>query len=193
MPSTAPTAPRPLATWRDFIALDDDDRRELIDGELIEVEVPNEPHEHVAALLIYFLQSWIRPRKAGRLLASGYKIRVGEHRGMMPDLQFYATDNPAPNPLPAQGLQGGRPDLAVEIISPGSRRYDRVIKLNSYAAIGVPEYWIVDPEVATLERLVLNDGGLYITTHALAGDVSFDPPSFPGLAIPLGELWDKTR
>lgn len=185
MASTAPASTRELVTWDDFIALDDDDRRELIDGELIEVEVPTEQHEYIVALLLYFLQTWIRPRKAGRLLASGYKVKIDAHRGLMPDIQFYAAGNTAP----MQGNDIGRPDVAIEIISPGSRRYDRVVKLNSYAAIGVPEYWIIDPEPQTVERLVLTDGGLYTTTHALAGDAVFAPPSFDGLEIPLGELW----
>ena len=34
-------------TWDDFIALEEDDLRELIDGELVEVEVPTDGHEHV--------------------------------------------------------------------------------------------------------------------------------------------------
>ena len=34
--------------------------------------------------------------------------------------------------------------LVVEVISPGSRRLDRVLKLNEYAEAGIPGYWIVD-------------------------------------------------
>jgi Uma2 family endonuclease len=39
--------------------------------------------------------------------------------------------------------------LAVEIISPGSRRIDRVLKLNEYAEAGIQNYWIVDTERPT--------------------------------------------
>lgn len=40
----------------------------------------------------------------------------------------------------------GAPDWIVEIVSPGSRRMDYMIKLFKYRSAGVREYWIVDPE-----------------------------------------------
>jgi Uma2 family endonuclease len=48
--SEAQTSPGPY-TWDDFVALDEDDRRELIDGELVEVEVPTELHEYIVWIL----------------------------------------------------------------------------------------------------------------------------------------------
>jgi Uma2 family endonuclease len=173
-------------TWDDFVALGEDDPRELIDGELTEVEVPTELHEHVVALLVYFLTAWARPRGAGRVYSSGYRVRISERRGVMPDVQFFTTENA--RGLPQEGLVAGRPDLAVEVVSDSSRRYDRVTKLSWYAAIGVPEYWIVDPTSRTLERLLLRDGQ-YVIADALEGDAAFAPSSFEGLEIPLGELW----
>ncbi|MGM0575260.1 MAG: Uma2 family endonuclease [Myxococcota bacterium] len=175
-------------TWDDFVALEEDDPRELFEGWLEEVDVPTEQHEFVVALLVHFLVAWARPRRAGRVHASGYKVRVSERRGVMPDVQFYRKDNPAR--LGAQGLEQGRPDLAVEVISPTSRQRDRVEKLRYYASIGVPEYWIVDPEGHTLQRLVL-EGERYTIADALGGDDTFRPDSFEGLEIPLSELWEQ--
>jgi Uma2 family endonuclease len=82
----------------------------------------------------------------------------------------------------------GPPDLVVEILSPGSRRRDRVAKLNAYARRGVQHYWLVDPEARTLEALELEDGG-YRLAVAVSGEASFSPALFPGLDIPLAELW----
>jgi len=171
-------------TWDDFVALDEDDLRELIDGELVEVEVPTEVHEHIVALLGFFLVGWARAH-GGRVHASGYKVRISERRGVMPDLQYFG---PAARALPQEGLVEGHPDLAVEIVSKPSRRYDRVTKLGWYAGIGTPEYWIVDPEPRTLERLVLRDGR-FVIADALAEGAAFRPESFPGLEIPLADLW----
>src|SRR5260370_24596994 len=52
MPDAATNAPY---TWDDFVSLDEDDLRELIDGELVEGEVPTWQHEHIVALLLYHL------------------------------------------------------------------------------------------------------------------------------------------
>jgi Uma2 family endonuclease len=174
-------------TWEDFIQLPDDDRRELIDGVLVEVEVPTEIHESIVAKLIMFIGAWARATKAGVVLASGYKVRVSPRKGFMPDIQFFRRDNPTERGH--QGLAEGHPDLVVEIISPCSEKYDRVTKLNGYAAIGTPEYWIVHPERRTLDRLVLRDGR-YLIAEALEDDAVFKPSAFEGLEIPFAELWN---
>ena len=82
----------------------------------------------------------------------------------------------------------GHPDVVVEVVSPSSGRYDRVTKLRYYAQKGVLEYWIVDPQARTLERLVLRDG-VFSITDSLADEEAFRPDGFPGLEIPLARLW----
>jgi superfamily II DNA/RNA helicase len=45
-------------------------------------------------MLVFFLQQWTRSEgKGGAVLASGYKVRIGEDRGVMPDVQYYGPDN----------------------------------------------------------------------------------------------------
>jgi Uma2 family endonuclease len=173
-------------TWDDFVALPDDDRRELIDGELVEVEVPNGIHEYIVAMLAFYLVGYAKKR-GGSVRASGYKVRITERRGVMPDVQYFAPDN-EPDQSQDVGLVAGRPDIAIEIISKSGRRYDRIVKLGYYASIGVPEYWLVDPENRTLERLVHTKDG-YVIRETLEGSSLFAPKEFRGLKIPLGELW----
>jgi len=184
MPSTAASA---LYSWDDFVALDDDDRRELIDGELVEVEVPTDVHEYIVTRIGAALTVWSDAGHGGRVLASGYKVRISERRGVVPDLQFYRAGNESSRQHQV-GLVTGRPDMVVEIVSPSSRRYDRVTKLRYYAERGVPEYWLVDPQAKTLERLVLRDG-VFSIADSLADEETFRPPSFEGLEIPLAKLW----
>jgi Uma2 family endonuclease len=181
-----PSVPGPH-TWDDFIALAEEDRRELIDGELLEVEVPTDIHEYIAAMLTILVGGWAREHKKGVTFVSGYKVKVSERRGVMPDVQLYLHRNKSAKRT-EQGLVAGHPDLVVEIISMSSRQYDRVVKLGYYASIGVPEYWIVDPAARTLERLVL-EGERYTIEQAAAGDEVLRPASFEGLEIPLAELW----
>jgi Uma2 family endonuclease len=174
-------------TWDDFLAIEEDDLRELIDGDLVEVEVPKRRHEKVVAELLGYLWTWCKQGHGGQVLPSNYKIRISAKRGVVPDVQVYRRDNPAAVGQD-DGLVEGRPDLVVEVISPPSRRYDRVIKLRWYASIGVPEYGIVDPEDRTLDRLVLENGRYAIAEVAVDDDV-FRPASCEGLEIPLKELW----
>lgn len=183
---SSPAASAPY-TWDDFVALEEDDLRELIDGELVEVEVPTGLHEYIVWRLCAFLAAWALPRKAGIGFASGYKVRITERRGVMPDVQFYRSGKEHPGRTEL-GLVSGHPDLAIEIVSPSSARYDRMTKLAWYAAIGVPEYWIVDPGTRMLERLVLQ-GEHYLVVEVRADDAVFRPDSFEGLEIPLAELW----
>ena len=56
------------------------------------------------------------------------------------------------------GLTAADVLLAVEILSPGSRRTDRVIKRAEYAATGILHYWIVDLDGPSAEVLTLVDG-----------------------------------
>ena len=58
--------------------------------------------------------------------------------------------------------------LAVEIISPGSRRVDTVLKRSEYADAGIPHYWIVD----------LGEPGdrITLTAHHLAGEFGYADP-----------------
>lgn len=173
--------------WADFIALDEDDLRELIDGELVEVEVPGFVHERVVMRLGLFLGLWAREHRAD-VVASGYKVRISDVRGVMPDLQLY-REGRSPEGDQDAGLVVGCPDLVVEVVSPkSSRRYDRVVKLGYYASKRVPEYWIVDPEARTIERLKLT-GTLYTIAGQAAGDDVFSPATFRGLRIPLEDLW----
>jgi Uma2 family endonuclease len=179
------TARSDIATWEDFVRLPDDDRRELIDGLLVEVEVPAPWHEDMVAELLTRIRPWAR-RRGMRALASGCRVRITERRGVMPDVQVLSQetyDRADPG-----GLAGGRPEIAIEIISPRSRGIDRVSKLQWYGSIGVPEYWIVDPERRSVEQLVLRDG-TYAPARVVEGDVDFRPVGRKGLVIPLAELW----
>jgi Uma2 family endonuclease len=178
-------APGPYR-WKDFLSLHEDDLRELIDGHLLELEVPTKIHEWIVTILVTMLTNWALPRSAGLALVSGYKVRIRHDRGVMPDVQFFRRGG---RPLPDQGLHRGAPDLAVEVVSPSSKRWDRVVKLEWYGAIGTNEYWIVDPTERTLERYLRgHDGALQLASQH-ANDERFAPDTFPELEIELARLW----
>jgi len=179
--------PRRPFTWTDFLALGDEDKRELVDGELLEVEVPTLLHEWIVSYLVHLLTGFAL-QHGGKVTASGFKIRISERRGAMPDLQYY---KPGRN-VPQAGLTEGAPDLAVEVLSPTSHRHDRVRKLEWYASIGLPEYWIVDPEDQSVQRLVLVDtavGKRWQIAEALDGEGEWRPESFGGMVVSLRTMF----
>jgi Uma2 family endonuclease len=177
-------------TWEEFVALDEDDLRELIDGELVETEVPKLTHERIVATLVFLLARWCE-RHGGIVLPSGYKIRVSDSRGVMPDVQVYRAGNRAALKQ-EDGLVRGRPDLVVEVVSASSRRYDRMVKLGYYASLRIPEYWLVDPKTETLDRLLFSKKG-YVLASTHEGNQRFEPPSLRGLVVPLARLWTPQR
>jgi len=59
--------------------------------------------------------------------------------------------------------------LAVEVLSPSTKRKDGVLKRSKYAESGVQHYWMVDPEVPSVLALDLADGG-YVKTAESTGD-----------------------
>jgi Uma2 family endonuclease len=59
--------------------------------------------------------------------------------------------------------------LAVEVISPSSRRKDAVYKRSKYEDEGIASYWIVDPDEPSITALELR-GGRYVTVGEAAGD-----------------------
>jgi Uma2 family endonuclease len=52
----------------------------------------------------------------------------------------------------------GAPDLVIEIISPSTAKYDRIVKFRKYQNAGVREYWIVDPEIKSVHVCILENG-----------------------------------
>ncbi|NEP53143.1 MAG: Uma2 family endonuclease [Moorea sp. SIO3C2] len=147
----------------EFIAqYGDDERYELIDGELIEME-PTGPHEQVVALisrklnveidgldLPYFIphRCLIQPLGA---LSNGRGTRpwvapLGTFNAFRPDLVVLDEGELLNEPLWAREpviTLGTTVKLLVEVVSTNWQN-DYARKYEDYEALGIPEYWIVD-------------------------------------------------
>jgi Uma2 family endonuclease len=168
--------------------LDEDEPGEMVDGYVLEEEMPGLMHESAVAWLIAALRAWLVPR-GGFVFGSEAKFAVSASRGRKPDVTGYL---PGGLPLPRRGVVRVPPDIAIEVLSeePLDARRDRIEKPEEYAAFGVRKYWIVDPAERTFEFLELGPDGRY--AHALgaaAGRIS--PPGCDGLVLDLDELWSE--
>lgn len=168
----------------EWAAMPEDDDGELVDGVLVAEEEPSAIHEILVAAVGSTLRAWAVPR-GGFVGGSGGKFRVRANRGRKPDVfAFLGGRRPE-----ARGLVTVPPDIAVEILSPGRKdgRRDRVEKFNEYAEFGVRWYWLVDPELRTIEIYELLDGAYRRVLGAADGVV--DVPSCEGLSLDLDALW----
>ncbi len=148
--------------------------------------MPTKWHERICALLAHRLLGWAEKRRGWVVFVSGYKVRVSDRRGVMPDVQMLTEETYLR--AGQGGLEDGRPELVIEVISPTSRAHDRLRKLDWYAQLGVPEYWLVDPETCSLVVHRLSGATYRITQHC-EGDAVFRSATFKGLRIPLTPLW----
>ena len=131
--------------------------------------------------------SWVSAR-GGLVAGSEAKFGIRSDRGRKPDLTVYLPDSPKP---PRRGVIRVPPDIAVEVISPTPRdvRRDRVEKMDDYAAFGVRFYWIVDPEIRSLEIFELGRDGRYTRALGATEGMLSDVPGCPGLTVSLSDLW----
>jgi Uma2 family endonuclease len=91
-----------------------------------------------------------------------------EHSNVVqPDILFIAKTNPLV--IDKKGLKGV-PDLIIEILSPGNKKYDSVKKKNVYEKFGVKEYWIVDLETKMATGFLLK-GSTYVSQKELHNEI----------------------
>lgn len=147
-------------TEQEYLALEgvfgDHIRAELVDGRLEVLPVPTEPHQFLILFLVGCLNSFARQHAPGVALFSGIRVRlrIGQKvKFREPDVVYMAARHAARRLK--EFWEGA--DLVMEVVS-GDRK-DRLrdwnIKPREYAAAGIPEYWIVDPDKKVIRVLVL--------------------------------------
>jgi Uma2 family endonuclease len=151
-------------TYERYYALDDDQRYEVIDGELLLVPGPGTVHQSLVGELFFRFATYVRAHGAGTVFLSPLDVVLDDRNVVQPDVLFIRKD--APEIIDPRAIRG-TPDLVVEIISPSSRRRDRKVKAALYARAGVPEYWIVDPASRSIEVLALGEAGYEIFSGAV--------------------------
>jgi Uma2 family endonuclease len=178
-------------TYRDLVALPEDQlRHELIDGEHFVSPSPNTAHQSISINLLRMLLRHLDARESGRVFHAPFDVKLSLFTVLVPDLVYFTAERFAR--VVNEKHATAAPDLVVEILSPGTRRRDTGRKRAVYDREGVREYWIVDPEarsITVLRRPRAEAGLTDVTTLALPSDDVLESPLFPGLQVPLREVF----
>ena len=141
-----------LLTFEDYLRHDDgtDTRYELVNGVLVEMPPESEENNDIARKLLFELAKHV---PIALLAHKDTEIEVTGRRAMgrIPDLLVHTEASKAAVAGATRATitrDMPPPALVVEVVSPGqvNRERDYRYKHTEYAARGIAEYWIVDPE-----------------------------------------------
>lgn len=149
---------KPNLTCEDYAKTPDDECWELIDGELMMSPSPKRAHQRNQMKLGSRMSFFVEEKDLGEVY-SDFDVVLSNTDTVRPDLIFIAKDRLH---IITEDNVHGAPDLVVEIRSPSTARYDWTVKRELYARHGVKEYWLVDPEAATVAVLLLDGGALKV-------------------------------
>jgi len=180
--------PLTIADW-DAMPHGDGNRYEIIEGELFVSTSPGLTHQMVLTNLIVLIGHFLKANPVGTIVA-GVGVILSNFSGVIPDFVFFSHEQR--ETIVKDDRLHGPPALVVEILSPGSTniRRDRVIKLQLYAKHGVPEYWIIDPRIMTLERYV-DQGSSLILLETLRYEDSLSTTALPGFSCQMSEIFSQ--
>jgi Uma2 family endonuclease len=182
---SAPIAPglpfgRPLVR-ADLDDLPDDGHRyELIDGVLVVSPGPQLPHQDAVGNLHLLLRAACPPEL--KVVLAPFPVALADDTEVQPDLIVAPRDQFTRRELP------GPPLLAVEVLSPSTRRIDLLLKRDRLQAAGVTSYWLVDPDEPSLTVLELVDGRYVETAAGTGADVVEVRRPFPLRVVPAALL-----
>ncbi|NMF86428.1 Uma2 family endonuclease [Nodosilinea sp. P-1105] len=178
-------------SFDDYLAYDDgtDQIYELFNGELIAVPPESGFNVQIANRLFMAFALLIGP---DLVRGHGLELEVrGEPKNRFPDLTILRPEHISQlanrNTI---RLTMPPPLLVVEVVSPGDLQWERdyVAKRAQYDDLGIPEYWIVNPQDQTVLRLA-QDGQGFKPADTVTGDGAIASSQFPGLNLTAAQLF----
>jgi Uma2 family endonuclease len=155
---------------------DDGHRYELIDGVLVVSPAPRLPHQVVLGELYLLLRQGC-PAPLQVLLAP-FAVALADDTELQPDVLV------APRSQFTRKELVGAPLLAVEVLSPSTRRFDLLLKRDRLQTAGCPSYWLVDPDLPAVTVLELRAGVYEQVAHVIGDEAVEVTAPFPVRLVP---------
>lgn len=143
---------RKRVTYADYVMIDDNNRYEILNGELCVVPAPPTDHQGVSRNLEFLIWNFVKRKGLGKVFDAPIDVVFDDDEVFQPDIVFIKSENQG---IIHKAAIHGIPDLIVEIVSPSSAFYDTVEKKEIYRKYGVKEYWLIFPEERAVEILTL--------------------------------------
>ena len=180
----APASPRKM-TYDEFLAwANEDTLAEWVDGEVVMYSPASRRHQDIGGFVYQVLRAYVRPRHLGEVIQAPFQMKL-EH-GREPDLLFVASGHLA---RLKETYLDGPADLVVEVVSPESVGRDRGEKFYEYAQGGVPEYWLIDPQMEWGEFYRLKEGRYHLAFSGRKGE--YHALALPGFWLRVEWLWQE--
>jgi Uma2 family endonuclease len=181
----------PMTAARYMALVDDGEYRwaQLVGGELI-MDPPKLSHQLVCMQILVEIELWTRAEAGRGLVSIPLAVHVGEHDVYQPDIVFFGDERaPARDALPPYPV----PDLAVEVRSPSTWRYDIGAKKAGYERSGLPELWLVDTaaEEILIFRRSRADAPTFDVALELTRDETLSSALLAGFALPVAAIFAR--
>ena len=184
----ATTEPVVKFTYADYLTTPEDERYELLDGDLMMVPAPNVKHQKVSAGLYVHLRRFIDNHGLGTVLYAPCDVVLSDADVVQPDILFVSRDRE--EELIKPDNVRGAPDLVIEILSPSTETKDRGLKRDLYGRHGVTEYWLVDP-IAETVSIHRQRGGVLAATKTFGRGQTLRSPLLAGLELHLDDIFSS--
>jgi Uma2 family endonuclease len=169
-------------TWTEseYFALETNRRVEFSHGFIEFLPMPKFLHQRIASFLYNALRAFVLGMGLGEVHYSGVRVRLWPGKFREPDVLFMHVDHA--HRMTEEYWEGA--DLVMEVVSSGNedRRRDLKTKREEYALAGIPEYWIVDPELDHITVLTL-EGEAYVVHGEFKRGERATSKLLPGFAI----------
>jgi Uma2 family endonuclease len=115
---------------------------QVINNNLIMTPSPDFWHQDLVTEIATQIRIYLKENPIGRVIVSPIDVYFGWNNVYQPDIVFLTNEQMAHI---QDGKIQGAPALIVEVLSPGTEKYDRKEKKDVYEQSGVKEYWMLDP------------------------------------------------
>ena len=162
---------------------------QLVGGELI-VDPPLLRHQLVCGEIFHELMLWARAEDGRGMPLTSLAIGIGPYDAYVPDVHWYSADR-----VPSRDARAPypMPDIAVEVRSPSTWRYDIGAKKSGYEQAGLPELWLVDTaadEILVFRRSKPAASAFDVALELTRGD-TLTSPLLPGFSLQLGPVFGE--